>query len=397
MDKQKFFNKVDEITRKCKARGIWPLPDIFEDQEDADEFSDGLRAWGKEVLLSKLTHNGFQGNPELPWGLAPSLLHEWGIKIPTSLMLTLPDEILLDEYFGLCYDPEREVSRFNPGFKKKLLSRLKGKFEIDDLMTIYAPFVSTASMADMAKIVGDEELKNWWMQSTDEDWNDIMGYAGEWLIQEATDMYGPRPKRSSLKTAENTGKFRFPNKEAFIQWVELASTKDYGMGYIYHNSYKEDLEDLENSLRAFGLEAAKQYYNKYSKFPWALAPSVLENANIKLPSLIILSMPVEELIDEYFGICYDRSRLNNRFQAGFFKRLVSKIKASNITAEELITNYEPFVSLVNSLEELETILPTGAFEQAWKSSRKFRQGIDRIFEEDIIEEIYSKYGEPQRE
>lgn len=65
------------------------------------------------------------GRYRIPWGISPSLLGPEGILVPTEVIFRFWNlEELLDEYFGIMYDPERERERFEPGFKKALVDKL---------------------------------------------------------------------------------------------------------------------------------------------------------------------------------------------------------------------------------------------------------------------------------
>jgi hypothetical protein len=116
-------------------------------------------------LYKKFAH--LAKSQDLPYCLCGSLLEDYGIKVPTSCILSLDIDSMVDEYFGTCYQPSRLKSRFDEDFKEAVGTKLKQHFgQLDDFMFHDTAAAETSRQiigpGDLVDLYGANAVKQWW-------------------------------------------------------------------------------------------------------------------------------------------------------------------------------------------------------------------------------------------
>ena len=119
----------------------------------------------------------------LPPLLAPSTLSEFGYKFPTGAIANLQMMDLLDDYFGVCYHPERIRERYTenpmPAFKSAIHTAFS---TINDMITkcLLTGFGYSVNRRDgkraldhFIELWGIELVKNWWRSLSEKELQDI--------------------------------------------------------------------------------------------------------------------------------------------------------------------------------------------------------------------------------
>lgn len=141
---------VDWVEANAEARGL---------ADDSD---------GDIYLLSKPQERAYERllaeaapqlaplmNEGMPRPLCRSELSESGIKIPKALIRVFPIDEILDEYFGLCYNPHREED-FDPGTKAELQTLIREKIpDIGGILASNSDLVLSVMSVNSASAVDD--------------------------------------------------------------------------------------------------------------------------------------------------------------------------------------------------------------------------------------------------
>jgi hypothetical protein len=98
--------------------------------------------------------------------------------------------------------------------------------------------------------------------------------------------------------------------EGFIQWVKSTDSDLSAYEDIQNNAATGEFEDF---FSRHGEDLAKIFPGGEHNLPHALAPSELSGYNLKSPSSYALNIEVEEIVDDYFGICYIPKRVAERY------------------------------------------------------------------------------------
>lgn len=132
--------------------------------ESLEALKDLFLAQGSE--LGSLIEENTDGS--IPHLIAPSVLAGL-VPYPNSFFHTCPIEVAVDAYFGLCYQPQREGTRFENGVKKTLIQRIKGSFRrCLDLMKPrylglgYMANVCTIGDEGLVGLYGHDDVQRWW-------------------------------------------------------------------------------------------------------------------------------------------------------------------------------------------------------------------------------------------
>ena len=151
-----------------------------------------IKATSAELLpLIKSDSSG----SHVPWPLCPSLLEKYQITIPTQFILQWPLEVILDEYFGACYQPSRWAHRYESGFKEAVMAKIKSSTTAEEILDSDAMIITygldVTAPGDLTAIFGEEPLERWWKESSEDHLRSWMtgGLAdrefswGEWFVE----------------------------------------------------------------------------------------------------------------------------------------------------------------------------------------------------------------------
>lgn len=193
-DQKGFMEWVDENKNNYKVGNIL---------ENLDEASKRIFAKFLSKDAKAIISLGEHEN-DLPYPACGSVLDGLGIKTPTSLVQVMPAEMLVDEYFGMCYHTNRE--RYTPEGMDLLKKRIsvettfKGLIDSDSQSILYG--LGVVVLADLTSIWGEKQLKDWWLSSTEAERKSLVNdYYCEILIEELEAAYG-RPGGNGLPAGD---------------------------------------------------------------------------------------------------------------------------------------------------------------------------------------------------
>jgi hypothetical protein len=133
------------------------------------------------AMLPRLYAKFGQTPGNLPYLLAASLLEDFDIKVPTSAILRMPLDAIVDEYFGTVYQPGRLVHRFEASFKDRVLDHIKSELTVGDFLTKSSDYYDSArsliNVDDLIDIWGLSEVKNWWRTADEKDLRTLRDHA----------------------------------------------------------------------------------------------------------------------------------------------------------------------------------------------------------------------------
>jgi hypothetical protein len=139
------------------------------------EINDDLREMAGDLLIAQgaLLGASLKKNKwgSIPWLIAPSVLgniQDSGLKFPIEAFKTCPISVCIDEYFGLCYQPERKI-RFSSNAKPLLIQRIHQEYStIQALFGSYnggggalANGICVADLHSLIAIYGQDQIAHW--------------------------------------------------------------------------------------------------------------------------------------------------------------------------------------------------------------------------------------------
>jgi hypothetical protein len=140
------------------------------DAEDSASFN----AHTFQYLLKQyasLLGKQYENKEWIDYPIAPSMLPEYGIRMPAAFFLECSMHIVLDEFFGIMYMPDRKAKRFDGDIQKVLMDRIRasksdpGTF-LDSLKS--SNFSETAMLRDVEALYGRVAVKTWWYEASEE-------------------------------------------------------------------------------------------------------------------------------------------------------------------------------------------------------------------------------------
>lgn len=137
---------------------------------------------------------------ELPYPACGSILDDEGIMTPSALVEAMPLQMVVDEYFGMCYQRDHRDSRYTPE-TKEIIKRRVAEAGIDKIVnsgdSVMTAGFSMASVPDLVAVFGEENLKHWWLNSTPSQRNKLGShYETDFLFEELKAAYGmPKDKK----------------------------------------------------------------------------------------------------------------------------------------------------------------------------------------------------------
>jgi hypothetical protein len=161
-------------------------------------------------------------------------------------------------------------------------------------------------------------------------------------------------------------------------------------------------EALDYELKLTPDQEAKyvsMFPNLYAHFndelPYLLCGSVLEDKGIKVPVEAVLNLSLDWIIDEYFGTCYQPSRLASRFTPGFKEAVSKKIKQSIDLSDFMLANSAMIESAlsIGGVDDVISIWGPMETKMWWRNADEsvlehLRDGMTDIMYESFVE----KYG-----
>jgi hypothetical protein len=140
--------------------------------ESFETLKDMLTAQGEE-LGDLIEEDGNEGG-DIPWLIAPSVIEEL-TPYPRGFFMTAPITVVLDAYFGICYQDQRDGHRFEKGSKKIMMQRIKGTYRrCSKLMALSSePCLSGISCSGpeaLIDIYGEKDVMSWWDTVDPQEW-----------------------------------------------------------------------------------------------------------------------------------------------------------------------------------------------------------------------------------
>jgi hypothetical protein len=350
------------------------------------------------ALAKLITYN------EMPTPICGSELQNFGVKYPHEFIAQLPIEQLLDEYFGLIYHPYREDLRYDDG--KGVMQKLVKQHvpDVGKLLSMDSDPVgaglSLTEVSDIDEIYGQGAVENWIKANG---YPKTLATWGAW-----EDEFGKYKKQSSLKKADTEEEIpdgfdpseleeldsdeqdiqmilSTSNQPAFVQWVENNSDLGYSeTDKLFSKLFKESPYATTNKkayqhLIVQSAAALGNMIEQKKHMPWPICGSVLSNYGIKTLLAFVDHLPGDQLLDEYFGICYHPRRDGERFPAGAKDYIIQLIRKKFPEPGSILGSSDPLIYgglVVSGPEDIDAIYGPNAslnwvkqhgYQDAWEA------------------------------
>jgi hypothetical protein len=124
-----------------------------------------------------------------PRPLCGSSFYGSGVKIPIRLVENFGTEVLLDEYFGACYQSQRWKNRYEPGTEEVMKKLIRSKIKLPQLMSGQMGEVATGGLSlvgidTLDDLFGESAVRAWWTSMTPEQYVVWKKQADSWLYDD---------------------------------------------------------------------------------------------------------------------------------------------------------------------------------------------------------------------
>lgn len=190
-------------TRKVNQKLVDAINAVPDTYQDAKEALGNLTEEQKNILQMLLTSLYGLASVRTRWNnipfvIAGSCLYSVGIKVPSVAILQLPTTVILDELFGVLYQPGRVGTRFNSDFKDEIGLYIRKKLPLtqltQDIQMGKEHLESTLSLADLndlETVWGQDQVKMWWRNVSEQFLSELRADgATEFLYKELVEKYG---------------------------------------------------------------------------------------------------------------------------------------------------------------------------------------------------------------
>lgn len=134
---------------------------------------------------------------------------------------------------------------------------------------------------------------------------------------------------------------------------------------------REELEELNPSQLSILRSHLVKLYGIFKKnLPYPICGSILEDVHITVPTEAILKLDFNELLDEYFGTCYQPSRLKTRYEPDFEEVIANKIRAEVSVDNffERVITQDPIATTVASADDAIKLYGIQAVKNWWRNT-----------------------------
>lgn len=156
-------------------------------------------------------------------------------------------------------------------------------------------------------------------------------------------------------------------------------------------------------LNKFAVEIGKAFSgSKYeSDLPIPLCGSILEvNTEVKLPAQLIVNLHIDQVLDEYFGIIYQPSRVHERFGPDITKVLANRIRREYLDIDAFVEGVaqqsamgEILLTVVDAVDVFIDLFGLNETKLWWRSlSREELLGLVNIIKEYNYDEFVNRFG-----
>lgn len=115
----------------------------------------------------------YRDEPIIDYPIAPSALPK-GVRMPAEFFKFCSMIIVMDEFFGIMYQPQRKDKRFEGDILQVLETRLKAKNPtaeafVNSVFRSVFGGMDTLMLSDLEKLYGRLAVKNWWLNASEDE------------------------------------------------------------------------------------------------------------------------------------------------------------------------------------------------------------------------------------
>jgi hypothetical protein len=180
------------------------------------------------------------------------------------------------------------------------------------------------------------------------------------------------------------------DEPGFVRWVEVNQSDNTSLSRNDEVLGAEENAQVYQSLMKHCSKGLGPIISSSKEMPFPLCGSQLERYSIKVPSELLKFYDTEELLDEYFGVCYQAYREEARFVPGGFALMMKLIKQRLPDIGSILTSKSDLIQVLMSMsspsalneiygpEAVENWISKNGIPASWKDSAEMEGWLEEL-------------------